>query len=278
MNCYIQIEYQNISQEQSDLLIAQLSEIGFDGFEEEENKLKAFIDSNNFDETLLQDISTPLHVDFSKSVIEDTNWNKVWESNFDPVIVDDFVAVRADFHEPIKDVELEIIITPKMSFGTGHHATTYMMIQQMREIDFINKTVFDFGTGTGVLAILAEKLGAKNIVAIDNDSWSMENAAENIKRNDCTAIDLRLADTAAMDGNFDIILANINKNVILENLEVLTKQLSWDSTLVLSGLLIQDEEDILIKSKNTGLKLLKTSKKGNWLLLKLSRNLCRFLC
>ncbi|MGZ8550441.1 MAG: 50S ribosomal protein L11 methyltransferase, partial [Chitinophagaceae bacterium] len=154
MNSYIQIEYQNISQEQSDLLIAQLSEIGFDGFEEEENKLKAFIDSNNFDETLLQDISTPLHVDFSKTVIEETNWNKVWESNFDPVIVDDFVAVRADFHEPIKDVELEIIITPKMSFGTGHHATTYMMLQQMIEEDFKDKIVFDFGTGTGVLAIL----------------------------------------------------------------------------------------------------------------------------
>lgn len=270
MNSYIQIEFQNIPQEQADILIAQLSEIGFEGFEEEENKLKAFIDSNNFDETRLQDISTPLHVDFSKTIIEETNWNKVWESNFDPVIVDDFVAVRADFHEPIKDVELEIIITPKMSFGTGHHATTYMMMQQMREIDFINKTVFDFGTGTGVLAILAEKLGAKSIVAIDNDSWSIENAAENIKRNDCTAIDLRLTDTAAMEDNFDIILANINKNVILENLEVLAKQLSPNGSLILSGLLVEDEEDIITKSKKNGLKFLKTGKKGNWLLLRLS--------
>lgn len=252
------------------MLIAQLSEIGFEGFEEEENKLKAFIESNNFDETLFHDISTPLHVDFSKTIIEETNWNKIWESNFDPVIVDDFVAVRADFHEPIKDVELEIIITPKMSFGTGHHATTYMMMQQMREINFINKTVFDFGTGTGVLAILAEKLGAKNIVAIDNDSWSIENAAENIKRNDCTAIDLRLANTATMEDNFDIILANINKNVILENLEVLTKQLSPNGSLILSGLLIEDEGDILTKSKKNGLKFLKKDKKGSWLLLKLS--------
>jgi ribosomal protein L11 methyltransferase len=270
MNSYIQIEFQNISQDQSDILVAELSEIGFEGFEEEENKLKAFIDSKNFDDTLLRGIATPLHVDFSKKLIEATNWNKVWESNFDPVIVDDFVAVRADFHQPVKAVEWEIIITPKMSFGTGHHATTYMMMQQMREINFKNKTVFDFGTGTGVLAILAEKLGAKSIVAIDNDNWSIENAAENIKRNNCAAIDLRLADTAAMDHNFDIILANINKNVILENLEVLTKQLSPDGSIILSGLLLEDEEDIITTSQKAGLKLQKTGTRGNWLLLKLA--------
>lgn len=267
---YLKVEFENITTEQSDILIAQLSEIGYEGFEEQENKLKAFIASNEFDETLLKDISTPLQLVFSKTIIGETNWNQVWESNFDPVIVDDFVAVRAHFHEPIKEVEWEIIITPKMSFGTGHHATTYMMMQQMREIDFKDKTVFDFGTGTGVLAILAEKLGAKNIAAIDNDSWSIENAAENIERNDCTAIDLKLADTAAMDGKFDIILANINKNVILENLEVLTKQLSPAGYIVLSGLLIEDEEDILTKSKETGLKFLKRNTRDNWLLLKLS--------
>lgn len=270
MSNYIQIEFINISQEQSDILIAQLSEIGFDGFEEEKNKLKAFIVSAAFDEKLLQNISTPLQLDFSKTIIEETNWNQVWESNFDPVIVDDLVAVRADFHEPIKGVAFEIIITPKMSFGTGHHATTYMMMQQMREIDFTNKSVFDFGTGTGVLAILAEKLGAKNILAIDNDSWSIENAAENIKRNDCTVIDLKLADTAAIDGKFDIILANINKNVILENLEVLTRQLSLNGFLVLSGLLLEDEGDIITKSKESGLKFLKRNKRGNWLLIRLS--------
>ena len=270
MSNYIQIEFQNISQEQSDVLIAQLSEIGFEGFEEEENRLKAFIVSTAYNEKLLQNISAPLQLHFSKTIIEETNWNQVWESNFDPVIVDDFVAVRADFHEPVKDIQLEIVITPKMSFGTGHHATTYMMMQQMREIDFTNKSVFDFGTGTGVLAILAEKLGAKNILAIDNDSWSIENAAENIKRNDCTAIDLKFADIAPMNGKFDIILANINKNVILENLEDLSKQLSVSGCVVLSGLLPEDEEDVLIKSQETGLKLVQRDKRSNWLLLKLS--------
>jgi len=271
MNKYIQIEFQNISQEQSDVLIAQLSEIGFEGFEEEENKLKAFITSGDFDDKLLQDISTSSQLDFSKTIIEETNWNQVWESNFDPVIVDDFVAVRADFHEPIKDVQFEIIITPKMSFGTGHHATTYMMMQQMKEIDFANKSVFDFGTGTGVLAILAEKSGAKKILAIDNDSWSIDNADENIKRNNCTKIELKLAGNAAMDGNFDIILANINKNVILDNFEMLAKQLSPGGFLLLSGLLVEDEQDILAASIKLNLLFLNKAQRHNWLFLKLSR-------
>ena len=123
---------------------------------------------------------------FKETLIPEANWNQVWESNFDPVIVDDFVAIRADFHEPVKGVSLEIIITPKMSFGTGHHATTYMMIEQMRELDFTGKSVFDFGTGTGVLAILAEKLGANKVIAVDNDEWSIENAEENFEKNNCT--------------------------------------------------------------------------------------------
>ncbi len=135
---------------------------------------------------MLNDLTSSLQLSFSKTIIEETNWNQVWESNFDPVIVDDFVAVRAHFHEPIKNVQHEIVITPKMSFGTGHHATTYMMMQQMRELDFAGKNVFDFGTGTGVLAILAEKLGAQKVIAIDNDDWSIENADENVKRNNCT--------------------------------------------------------------------------------------------
>ena len=173
MSEYIQIEFQQITSVQSDILLAQLSSIGFEGFEEEENLLRAFIPSENFDEVLLKEITSFNNLSYTQSRIEETNWNAVWESNFDPVIVDDFVSIRADFHEPIKLVEHEIVITPKMSFGTGHHATTYMMIQQIREIDFTEKTVFDFGTGTGVLAILAEILGAEKIAAVDNDDWSI---------------------------------------------------------------------------------------------------------
>ena len=270
MKNYIQIEFQNISQEQSEILIARLSDIGFEGFEEYENGLKAFAILKGFDEISLQNITTSLQLGYYKTIIEETNWNHVWESNFNPVIVDDFVAIRAEFHQPIKDTRFEIIITPKMSFGTGHHATTYMMMQQMKEIDFTNKTVFDFGTGTGVLAILAEKLGAKNVLAIDNDNWSIENAGENTKRNNCSVVELRQTDTAKIDGRFDIVLANINKNVIMDNLETITIQLLRGGLLLLSGLQREDEEEILGKCKEQNLKLLSKIEKHNWLLLKLS--------
>jgi ribosomal protein L11 methyltransferase len=242
---YIQLEFQNISSQQSDLLIAQLSEIGFNGFEEEENCLKAFIPANDFIEAAVKEIAASHNLSFTQSTIEETNWNAVWESNFQPVVVDDFVGIRADFHEPITGVEHEIVITPKMSFGTGHHATTFMMIQQMREIDFTDKTVFDFGTGTGILAILAEKLGAAKVFAVDYDEWSIENAQENLTRNNCSRFTLEKADSAVSDGQFEIILANINKNVILDNFSSLVKLLAPNGILLLSGLLETDEVDIL---------------------------------
>jgi ribosomal protein L11 methyltransferase len=270
MSQYIQIEFQNITTEQSSILIAQLSEMAFEGFEETETGLKAFIPVKDYDENAVKEIAGQQKITFTKTIIEETNWNEVWESNFDPVIVDDFVAIRADFHEPVKGVEHEIIVTPKMSFGTGHHATTYMMIQQMRQIDFAGKTVFDFGTGTGILAILAEKLGAKKIVAVDNDDWSIENAGENIQQNNCTSIDLKKVSTPAFDHSFDIILANINKNVILENFHLLVNQLAKGGVLLLSGLLKEDENDIFRKSIEYSLQLVQTTVRDNWLCLRFS--------
>jgi ribosomal protein L11 methyltransferase len=267
MSQYIQIEFKDISTEQSDLLIAQLSEIGYSGFEEEEGNLKAFIPANDFIRTALKEIADTQKLSFNQSTIEETNWNAVWESSFQPVIVADFVGIRAGFHKPIKGVEHEIIITPKMSFGTGHHATTYMMIEQMKDIDFAGKTVFDFGTGTGVLAILAEKLGAKKIVAVDNDEWSIENAEENFKRNDCSKFELRKANDAAGEEQYDIILANINKNVILDNFSVLAKQLSPTGVLLLSGLLQTDETDISAAASKFSLKLGKITANNNWISL-----------
>ena len=270
MEQYIQVEFQNVSQEQSDILIAQLSEIGFDGFEEGSHFLKAFIRSDKYQEDLFHVISQQHGLNFSKNIIKETNWNQVWESNFSPVVVDDFVAIRADFHEAIGDVKFEIVITPKMSFGTGHHATTFLMMQQMERLDFSGKSILDFGTGTGVLAILAEKLGAKKVVAIDNDKWSIENATENFQRNDCRTIKLRLEETAFSDEKFDIILANINKNVILNNLAIIGNQLNEGGIVVLSGLLIEDEPDVLNRAHSSGLQLVEKADRHNWLLLKLS--------
>jgi ribosomal protein L11 methyltransferase len=244
MGKYLQLTFSKLTTDQSDLLVAALSEAGFDGFEQEEETLKAFVPAAAFNEEAVKAIAADTGSSYAQSTIEETNWNAVWESNFAPVIVDDFVGIRAHFHEPIVEVVQEIVITPKMSFGTGHHATTHLVIQQMRNIDFANKQVFDFGTGTGVLAILAEKLGASKILAIDNDDWSIENAAENAERNSCTKIVLQKAFDASGAERYDVILANINKNVILDNLKFLSTQLVPGGILLLSGLLIADEADI----------------------------------
>ncbi len=269
MNDTIQLTFSDIQPEQQELLIAHLSEAGFDGFEQSDNELKAFIDKAVYDAAFVNDISQQYHLSFTESTIAAQNWNAVWESNFQPVVVDDFVAVRADFHEPIKGVEQEIVITPKMSFGTGHHATTFMMMQEMRRIDFTGKTVFDFGTGTGVLAILAEKLGAANILAVDIDEWSIENAQENLERNDCKRVRIEQADSANVNQRFDVILANINKNVILDNMQTLAGQLEAGGIILFSGLLKEDQPDIQKAAAACGLDLNNSLQKDNWLCMKM---------
>lgn len=274
MNSYIQISFSNLLPEQQELLIAELAEAGFEGFEEDEKELKAFIPASKYDKQLLLGLVTHYHLQFAEEIIPEQNWNANWESSFQPVVVYDpitgtpWVAIRAGFHEPVLHAAHEIIITPKMSFGTGHHATTYMMVQQMRELNFKDKKVFDFGTGTGILAILAEKLGAKEILAIDNDEWSITNAAENTERNHCKRIRLLKAETVPATGQFDIILANINKNVILEHLTGLKEILADDGILLLSGLLTEDEKDIKEKAASLALKLISISEKNKWISLR----------
>ncbi len=181
------------------------------------------------------------------------------------------MAIRAVFHEPVPNVQFDIVITPKMSFGTGHHATTYMMIDQMQNINFAGKTVFDIGTGTGVLAILAEKMGSKEVFAIDNDPFSIENAIENTKINNCIVVHLKLTDGSLISGQFDIVLANINKNMILENLRLIAEQISGKGLLLISGIMVEDEKEVQAKCKEHGLKVLERIERFNWLFLKLSR-------
>ena len=223
---YIEVLFEDINSELSGILVAQLANIDFEGFEESENQLKAYIASDNYNELIMSSMLERFKCKFSISIVPDQNWNALWESNFEPVIVDDFCEVRAHFHTPTNSTTHEIIITPKMSFGTGHHATTYMMIQQMRNIEFVNMSVADFGTGTAILAILAEKLGSKKVWAIDYDEWSIRNAEENIIRNNCCKIQLKQSDNFSPTENFDVILANINKNVILDNLNSLIFKLN----------------------------------------------------
>ncbi|MFP5041911.1 50S ribosomal protein L11 methyltransferase [Parasediminibacterium sp. JCM 36343] len=248
-----------------DVLVGELSEIGFDGFEEVEDGLKAFATESSFDEIELQLITNRHGVAYTKAAIPEQNWNALWESNFEPITVDDFVGVRAGFHDTIPGVEHEIVITPKMSFGTGHHATTFMMMQLMHGIDFKNQSVFDFGSGTGILAILAEKLGANNILAVDYDDWCIENATENVLANNCSAITILKADNANLGRAFDIVLANINKNIILDNMEALAKSAVRNGKILLSGLLETDEADILAAAALQGWSHLQTVKKNNWI-------------
>jgi ribosomal protein L11 methyltransferase len=262
---FIEIEFIDINTAVNELLIASLEESST-GFEEGENFLKAYFDEDDFNENAIIELAGENKLRYKKKIIEKTNWNKVWESNFQPVIVDDFAAVRADFHQPITTVLHEIIITPKMSFGTGHHATTYMMMEQMKDIDFTNKTVFDFGTGTGILAILAEKLGASSIVAIDVDGWSIENTKENIEKNHCAKIEVSLSSVIPTQ-QFEIILANINRNVILDYLPQLKKAIVPKGYILLSGLLATDEQDIVKACEALNWQLLKQKQKNNWISL-----------
>ena len=260
----IQISIIATEQEQ-EILISQLEELYANGFEQTQDALIAYFPENNFESYAVNGILK--NYQYSITTVEEQNWNAVWESNFEPVVVEDFCAIRAEFHQPITNVSYEIVITPKMSFGTGHHATTNMMIQQMKDMDFTGKHVFDFGTGTGILAILAEKLGSEKIQAIDVDDWSIENARENINRNGCSKINVELSSQLPAQ-QFDIILANINRNVILQYLPGLKEILNNEQgELLLSGLLVSDKEDIMKACMNQGLKLIKELERNNWISL-----------
>ena len=264
---YLEISIETNDEEIQELLISLLNEMGYDGFQQESNRLIAIINENEFDEKELKNLLELHQIDFTKTVIPHQNWNALWESNFEPITVDDFVGVRAAFHPTIKNVQHEIIITPKMSFGTGHHATTFLVMQLMQYIEFNNKTVFDFGTGTGILAILAEKLGAKNILAIDYDDWCIENANENIIQNNCSLIKIVKADTAVVEKSFDVVIANINKNIIQDNFENLHRAAAANAVIILSGLLQKDEEEILQMAQEKQWKHQKTVTKNDWIAL-----------
>ncbi|MFM6925002.1 MAG: 50S ribosomal protein L11 methyltransferase [Ferruginibacter sp.] len=262
---YLQIEFETPDESESEILVALLTDAGFESFEEKENSLSAFIQEAGFKEDILENILTIVPVNYAITVIPQQNWNAQWESSFEPIVVHDFVAIRAAFHKPVMHVKHEIIITPKMSFGTGHHATTFMMIDQMEALDFTNKKVVDFGTGTAVLAILAEKMGAVSINAIDYDEWSIENSIENAAANNCSRISLVKAETIAPGDTYDIILANINLNVILDNLDAIKSVSKEGSIILLSGFMKQDEALMLKNLAEAGIKFLKTLQKGDWI-------------
>lgn len=235
---------------QKDLLIAELADIGFDTFEDTSEGFSAYIPSSNLDlaalETLLLAQVDGYNIDYQVQDIKEENWNALWESNFNPILVDDACYVRATFHESKPQYPYQIVIDPKMSFGTGHHQTTSMMLSYILEHDFQAKRVLDMGCGTGILAILASKKGASAITAIDFDSICVESVKENTLLNDVSNIEVRLGSSEAIgDDKFDVILANINRNILLDQMPTYAASLEEGGELFLSGFYAQEDLPIL---------------------------------
>jgi len=252
----------------SEILIAELSYAGFESFVENEEGLTAYVVSEEFDEEAFAGLhilqSDEFEITYTSQEIEKVNWNIEWEKNFNPIIIDDQCSVRAPFHEK-PETEFDIIIEPKMSFGTGHHATTHMMLQFILKNDWEGKTVLDMGCGTGVLAILAEMKGAKSVDAIDIDNWCYLNSMENVVRNNCELISVYEGAAELLEGkHYDMIIANINRNILLEDISKYSECLNPGGELFLSGFYIEDIPAIEAECNLYGLKIEDELEQENW--------------
>ena len=258
----------------SEILMAELIEIGFDSFTEELDGILGYIPEESFNEDSLKSLplmsSPEVEISYTYQQMPNINWNEEWEKNFSPINIEEKVLIRAEFHEPRPDLH-EIIIQPKMSFGTGHHPTTHLMIQQMLNMDFTDKKVLDMGCGTSVLAIYAKQRGANEVTAIDIDEWSVENSIENAERN---SVQLNISQgTAESLGaeSYDIILANINRNILISDIPTYVSVLKDKGQLLLSGLCFFDVEDILQVCNEQGLKLTHQQQREEWCSLLLEK-------
>tara|TARA_B100002052_G_scaffold109035_1_gene100506 strand:+ start:16094 stop:16927 length:834 start_codon:yes stop_codon:yes gene_type:complete len=261
----------------ADILVAKLNEIEFESYIEDENGLKAYIQTKRLNNGAVKDImsevSEQTELSYRINKVKEENWNLKWESNYNPVFVNKSCVIRAQFHNSFPEIKHEIIITPKMSFGTGHHETTLLMMNEMFSLDFKNKSVLDMGSGTGVLAILASKLGARKLIGIDNDHWSFNNAKENSKLNNISNVHFILGNVNSIkNSKFDIILANINRNVILNDIEIYVNAMNVSADIFLSGFLEEDISLVLNKSNELGLKLIVSKNKNKWQMLHLKKD------
>jgi len=255
-----------------EILIAELGYAGFESFVETENGVTAYIQKEEWRDDILEEIqvlkSEEFSIHWTTAEIAQVNWNAEWEKNFDAIVVDDRCVVRAPFH-PQTSVPYEIVIEPKMSFGTGHHETTFMMLQYMLDHDFKNESVLDMGCGTAVLAILAEKRGAKQLDAIDIDPWCVENSEENITRNNCQHISVHLGDAAVIPKKkYSVVIANINRNILLNDMEHYKNSFLAGGTLYLSGFYEEDLPAIQTCCNNLGFQFVDNKKKNNWIAAK----------
>ena len=256
--------------------IGLLGDLPMLGFEEKTKELIAYIDVEDLTEEVVSGIAILADIHnctYQREFVPGQNWNEQWEASFKPVQVGGFVGIRAEFHPPFPDVEHDLIIHPRMAFGTGHHATTYLVMERMQELDFANKSVFDYGCGTGILAILARKLGAQPITAVDIEEAATENTFVNMAANHVDGIEVFTGDISAVPATKNnVILANINRNVILSSLDALYARTVDGGDLLVSGILQQDQALVDQKAAEEGWQKVLTRERDGWLLLHYRRD------
>jgi ribosomal protein L11 methyltransferase len=260
------------------ILIAELAELSFDTFEEHENGLATYTTYDKFDETgfnaVIDKYKPAANIQITRANVEKQNWNEAWETSYKPIVIDDKCLVRASFHPPQPQYPYEIVINPKMSFGTGHHETTYLMLVAQMQLNHDNKRVLDAGCGTGILSIMAGKMGADEIIAFDQDEWVMDNVKENLLLNKQQAQVLcGTISELGLKKPFDIVLANINKNVLMHDMSAFAVNLYPGADLLLSGFYHDDLEDINKKASDCGLQFIASYEKNSWVLAHFKKNL-----
>jgi ribosomal protein L11 methyltransferase len=264
-----------LSSKKMEILLAQLMGLGFEAFEEKDQELDAYLKSHLKSPSLMQQVQDLAHqfqCQWSERELKEENWNAQWEASFHPVQVDDFCGIRADFHPNFEGVTHSITINPKMAFGTGHHETTHLVIEMMKELSLSGKSVFDYGCGTGILAILASKMGATDILALDYDENATENALENLKVNGVENVTIATGELKDFQIHpQDLVLANINKPVLMDSIPCLAGLLTPEGTLILSGIMEKDQGDIEKLAYQSGLQTLTIHQKGEWLAIKYGR-------
>jgi ribosomal protein L11 methyltransferase len=267
-----------LKSEYIEILSALLDMYDFEGIYENDKNITAYIQNENPLDTILSEVQSSLHeigckLTWQYEDIPEQNWNRIWESNFDPVVINDRCVIRAPFHPSFDTYDYEIIIEPKMSFGTGHHQTTRLMINNMLDMNFTDRDALDVGCGTGVLGILAAKKNASKVIAVDIDNWAVENTLENAKRNNVENISVLQGGTELVyKERFDIILANINLNVLTKQIEDFSKILRPKGILLISGLLSKDINTMRIAAEKNRFTFIKSSGLDDWIALMFERN------
>jgi len=275
-NIYIEYNFTVVPREPAtEILIAELGNVGFESFVETADGVTAFIQKEDWTKTILQEIfilnSNEFTITYTQKEVAQTNWNAEWEKNFSPIQVDQLVSIRAPFHKN-PNLQYDIVIEPKMSFGTGHHETTHMMVQHLTHLDLTNKKVLDMGCGTGILAIFAEMKGANPIDAIDIDNWCYENSLENVARNNCKHITVLEGDSSLLSNKkYDVIIANINRNILLMDMQIYTSCLNTKGVLLLSGFYKEDIPKLDKEVSKYKLKLKNQIERNNWVALKYTK-------